>query len=203
MNTSEQISDDGWLRTFIPRNRITVDEAAFILAGDVRELVPGWWNSIVDAVDSGQIEASTWGADRGQQRLDHADIRAWCERNGVFWPIPLPRPIKASTADVDAELRGELDRALARIAELERERVLLPKKIKATSDAGGTISSPTLQRIIEAVDQYPAWRAAQNQEPNLKAVLAWQEVQQEGKGNASRVAHVAHHVIAEHFGLKS
>lgn len=65
------------------------------------------------------------------------------------------------------------------------------------------INSPTLQRILDAVEQYPEWRAAQRQEPNLKAVLGWQETQQEGKGNGSRVAHVAHHVIAEHFGLKS
>lgn len=98
-----------------------------------------------------------------------------------------------------------LERAHARIAELERERDELLKRIEASAKTPGeaTINSPTLHRILGAVADYPAWREAQNQEPNLKAVLGWQEEQQDGKGNASRVAHVAHHIIAEHFGLKS
>ena len=88
--------------------------------------------------------------------------------------------------------------------ELERERDGLLKRSEATTKAAEAtaINSPTLHRIMKAVADYPAWLAAQNQEPNLKAVLGWQERQQKDKGNAARVAHVAHHVIAEHFGLK-
>ncbi|HAY10108.1 MAG TPA: hypothetical protein DCY18_09265 [Thauera sp.] len=108
----------------------------------------------------------------------------------------------------DASLREELARAHERIKALELDRTALLKKIEATASTpitsgADSINSPTLQRILEAVVTYPTWRAAQNQAPNLKTVLNWQDEQQRGKGNASRVAYVAHHVVAEHFGLKS
>lgn len=97
----------------------------------------------------------------------------------------------------DSALRDELEKtrqelaaARARIAELE-----------AAPESSG-INSQTLQRILDAVSEFPAWCNSLAQEPNLKTILMWQEAQQGKKPNASRVAHVAHHVIAEHFGLK-
>ena len=108
----------------------------------------------------------------------------------------------AGTGTGAAELSDELDRARARISELERERAVLRKEVEATAETADatTINSPTLQRILEAVAAYPAWRTTQNQEPNLKAVLGWL---QGDKKNPSRLEYVSHHVIAEHFGLKS
>lgn len=115
--------------------------------------------------------------------------------------------LEERTADFNnSRSLSELDRARERITELERDVETLRAKLASALSAKNPeseIDSPTLRRIIEAVEQYPAWRATKPQEPNLKSVLDWQENQQRDKGNGSRVAHVAHHVIAEHFGLKS
>lgn len=140
--------------------------------------------------------------DWGKTTVAVSDLVAWLRASNLR-----PNFFFNSAADtnVDSAFAAELNRARARIAELEHERGALLKKIEATTEASEatTINSPTLHRILGAVADYPAWRAVQNQEPNLKTVLDWQEKQQDGKGNASRVAHVAHHVVAEHFGLKS
>lgn len=123
-----------------------------------------------------------------------------------YVPLP-PGAMPATDAGLRAELeaahaeaeklRQQLADAGARIAELEAQLQAAP-----APSIAGRINSPTLARIVDAVAEFPAWRDAQKQSPNLKAVLGWQAAQQKGKGNASRVAHVAHHVIAEHFGLK-
>ena len=196
------------LLPFALRVNIVLDEAATIL-NDAHEGGVGswknWWNALADAADSGQIQAGSWSMERGEQPLSHADIREWCRAGGIVWPVPLPQGRQPDIPPGDPDLVASLDRAQARIAELEHERAALLKRIETTTKTAEatSINSPTLQRILDAVAQYPTWRATQNQEPNLKAVLGWQEKQQDGKGNASRVAHVAHHIIAEHFGLKS
>lgn len=197
------------LLPFMPRTYIALDQAASILAGERKgRAFDHWSETLADAVDAGTIRAGTWSMDRSEQPLLHADIRAWCDACGITWPVPFPEGLKSGTTHVDDDQNAELDRMRERIVELERERTALQKEIEATAATAatgevGVINSPTLQRIMEAVEQYPAWRAAQPQEPNLKAVLGWQLSQQRDKGNGSRVAHVAHHVIAEHFGLKS
>jgi len=193
------------LTPFIARQWIALRDAAQLLAESNEGDCAQWADTLMDAADSRMIDASNWSSDPGTCPLRHEHIRAWCESHGYAWPIPLPEGRQPEAGNDDGELRAELDRAWARIAELESERSELLKKIEATAatvEATG-IKSPTLQRIIEAVGHYPAWRATKPQEPNLKSVLDWQENQQREKGNGSRVAHVAHHVIAEHFGLKS
>lgn len=194
------------LLSYVPRVNIALDDAAMILGNEHSNGAWGHWrDSLSDAVDAGRIQAGTWGLERGEQPLFHDDIRAWCKAMGILWPVPLPKRCESDATADDSDLKAELDRARARIAELESERAELLKRIEATAATVGAaaIKSPTLQRIIEAVGHYPAWRATKPQEPNLKSVLDWQENQQREKGNGSRVAHVAHHVIAEHFGLKS
>lgn len=203
------------LTPFVARKWVAENDAAVLLNGGVPHTrqysndddVVAWQRTLDQAVDCGEIQANPdWEGGAYEDRpLLHADIRTWCEAHGFAWPVPLPEGRKPKATDVDADLRAELDRARARIAELEHGRAELQKMTEAavaTAEAN-KINSPTLQRLFEAVAQYPAWRAAQNQEPNLKAVLGWQNSQQERKGNASRLAHVAHHIIAEHFGLKS
>lgn len=200
---------------FIARQWIALNDAAVLLSGDVPhpraytvdDTVLSWERTLDQAADSKEIrENPDWeGGSHKDRPLSHSDIRRWCARHGYTWPVPLPETSQPEGAGADSELAAELDRARARIAELENERTVLLKKIESAAEhtAAPTINSPTLRRIIEAVCAYPAWRATKPQEPNLKSVLDWQENQQRDKGNGSRVAHVAHHVIAEHFGLKS
>ncbi|MCK0510153.1 hypothetical protein [Aromatoleum buckelii] len=206
MTASTSPKADRSFVTYIPRQWITLTDASSLLFEYNKGTQYGeWWAALVDAADSQQIQSGTWHMDRGEQPLSHADIRTWCKASGIAWPVPLPEGCESGASALAADLRAELDVARARIAELEHERAELRRKIEATAAAAeaSAINSPTIQRIIEAVGQYPAWRATKQQEPNLKSVLDWQEKQQRDKGNGSRVAHVAHHVIAEHFGLKS
>lgn len=195
----------GDLLPFVPRVNITLDDAATILMdahGGGREAWRNWWSALADAVDAGRIQAGTWSMDRGEQPLSHADIREWCRAGGIVWPVPLPQGRQPDIPPGDPDLVASLDQARARIAELERERAALQRKIDTTTKTAEatSINSPTLQRILEAVAQYPAWRAAQNREPILKEVLSWL---QGDKKNPSREQYVAHRVIAEHFRLKS
>lgn len=161
-----------------------------------------WLDTLMDAADSRQIDSGSWSADRDEQPLFHTHIREWCAAHGYAWPVPLPQGRQPDTPPGDPDLVASLDRAQARIAELEHERAALLKRIETTTKTAEatSINSPTLQRILDAVAQYPTWRATQNQEPNLKAVLGWLRGD---KNNPSRMEYVAHHVIAEHFGLKS
>jgi len=137
--------------------------------------------------------------DWGKTTVAVSDLVAWLRASNLR-----PNFFFNSAADtnVDSAFAAELNRSRARIAELEHERGALLKKIEATTEASEatTINSPTLQRILGAVERYPAWRTAQARDPNLKAVLSW--LQGDNK-NPSRVEYVAHHVVAEHFGLKS
>ncbi len=114
---------------------------------------------------------------------------------------------RPATVNGDDELRADLDHARARIAELERERAALLTKIDATTKTAeaASINSPTLQRIIEAVSAYPAWRAEWKSKtpPNLSHVEDWQKEVQDGARGGARLAYVAHIVIDEHFGLKT
>ena len=193
----------------------------------------GWFKNIDQAIRSGSLRAFHGDIDEdgneGPLLISPSEFKAWCESKGLGNPFSPGRPSLedgaraaprhlvepesnqsqlANGLQSDASLREELARAHERIKALELDRTALLKKIEATASTpitsgADSINSPTLQRILEAVVTYPTWRAAQNQVPNLKTVLDWQDEQQRGKGNASRVAHVAHHVVAEHFGLKS
>lgn len=193
----------------------------------------GWFKNIDQAIRSGSLRAFHGDIDEdgneGPLLISPSDFKAWCESKGLGDPFSPGRPSledgaraaprhlvepesnqsqMANGLQSDASLREELARAHERIKALELDRTALLKKIEATASTpitsgADSINSPTLQRILEAVVTYPTWRAAQNQAPNLKTVLNWQDEQQRGKGNASRVAYVAHHVVAEHFGLKS
>lgn len=166
-----------------------------------------WWDALADAADSQQIQSGSWEVERSEQPLLHDDIRAWCGAHGYVWPVPLPGARKPDAPVDDSEMRDALDRAQARIAELEHERAELLKKI-ATNTAtveATTINSPTLQRIIDAVSAYPAWRAEWKSKtpPNLSNVEDWQKEMQVGARGGARLAHVAHIVIDEHFNLKA
>lgn len=236
------------LRPFIPRVNVTLAEAADILA---QANGGNWWATLEDAVDSGQIRAETWGIDRSEQPLAHADIREWCATMGIVWPVPLPPGavpctddaprqsvaellaeretlrteleevtrsrdnLRATVADLEARYDHEMkvrevihmgqsmerQRTAELAAEVERLQTMKNETGKRATNLPA-IDSPTLRRIFDAVEQFPAWRDAQTQKPNLKAVLGWQEVQQAKTKPNSRLAYVAHRIIAEHFDLK-
>lgn len=196
------------LLSYVPRVNIALNDAAMILGDAHSGSARGkWHDALVDAVDAGQIQAGTWSMDRGEQPLSHAHIRAWCEACGITWPVPLPGNRKPDAGTGDSELRAELDQARSRIVELEHERAQLQRKIEATVAASeaSAINSPTFQRILDAVQQYPAWRAEWKSKtaPNLSNVEDWQKKMQGGARGGARLAYVAHIVIDEHFGLKT
>lgn len=107
------------LRPFVPRVNITLGEAASLL-DDANG--GHWWATLEDAVDSGQIQAETWGIDRSEQSLSHADIRAWCEAGGIIWPVPPP---PGSIPATNEGLREALAAAQAKCEALRAELVSL------------------------------------------------------------------------------
>ncbi len=121
--TQEKASaTDPWLISCMPRTQIALSDAALILAGDDQDRVSGWYDVLIDAVDSGMINAGTWSRDRGQQLLSHGEIRAWCDQNDIVWPVPLPKPRSSTNAKCDAP-RSEIDsEQLSRDLEKERKR---------------------------------------------------------------------------------
>lgn len=112
--TQETLTRPDWVGPYIGRPTFSLAEASAILAGfapiygydnrsedEWRKIEP-WCRALVDAIDnSEEISASTWGSDRSEQNLSHADIRAWCERRGHGWPIPglNPQPTIDSSTD--------------------------------------------------------------------------------------------------------
>lgn len=195
---------EGCERFFMER-RISHLLGKMIRSGEITPI--SRWNEGPISADEREKVSNPRNGDWEDLALNESDESKFVDRmiGSYARPVPLPEGRKPDASSYDDELMADLDQARARIAELEQERAALLRKIKAaTKTAEATsINSQTLQRIVEAVSAYPAWRATKPQEPNLKSVLDWQENQQRDKGNGSRVAHVAHHVIAEHFGLKS
>lgn len=121
---------DDRLRAYVPRTWVTLGEASTILVAANGGKVGEWWNALAEAADGGAIQSNTWGADRDEQPLNHADIRAWCAASGIKWPVPLPPDAMPAT---DAGLRAELEsaqqqlqEARARIAELEAQQAAPP-----------------------------------------------------------------------------
>ncbi len=140
------------LRPFVPRVNITLGEAASLLD----EANGGhWWATLEDAVDSGKIQAETWGFDRSEQPLSHADIRAWCEAGGIIWPVPLP---PGSIPATDEGLREALAAAHAKCAALESEL----STIKAGQSCAdwhrhNTRIFKLLPAVIELARSYDTW----------------------------------------------
>ena len=122
------------LRPFIPRVNVTLAEAADILA---QANGGNWWATLEDAADSGQIQAGTWGIDRGEQPLSHADLRAWCEAGGFIWPIPLP---PGATPTTDEGLRKALADVHNRAAGLQAEIDRLRDESKIRADEAARLA---------------------------------------------------------------
>jgi len=147
------------LLAFVPRVNIALGDAARILGDEHSAGAWGRWrDALADAVDAGRILAGSWGMDRDEQTLSHADIRAWCKASGITWPVPLPEGCESDAAAVDANLRAELDKARECIAELERERAGLLEKIgEGGEPPAWTRHDTRLFRLL------PAWiKAAQS-----------------------------------------
>ncbi|CAJ0773070.1 hypothetical protein [Ralstonia chuxiongensis] len=134
-----------WMRALIPRNQITLGEAAAILAGfapmgsepwsydELSEIAP-WRKALIDAIDHADIVGGTWRSDRDEQPLSHADIRAWCSKWGHTWPLPQPNPLPSTESEATAEivrLREIVDSLEKNIAERDQKII----NVKGLSNA--------------------------------------------------------------------
>ncbi len=126
-----------WVRPHIGRNQISLGNASTFLAdpafgssGDWSS-ISAWREALIDAVDHQEIAAGSWGSDRDEQLLNHADIRTWCARRGHVWPIPELCPQPATSTEVqerhatlladNARLQSEVARLSERLVGKNRE----------------------------------------------------------------------------------
>ncbi|THJ54315.1 hypothetical protein E9536_12235 [Burkholderia sp. LS-044] len=121
-----------WVKPFISRRKFSLIQAAAFLAGvdldtpgyfsdDEQAEIGRWRDTLADAVDAGEIEATTWSTDRErEQALSHDSIRLWCQRYGYDWPIPEVDPQPVISAELLAEnrrLNAEVERLKAELTE--------------------------------------------------------------------------------------
>lgn len=226
--TAQRVPPD--LLPFVPRVNVTLGEAATILAkeyGDGDGAWGKWWDALVDAVDMCIIQAGTWSSNRNEQSLLQSDIRTWCTYSGLNWPVPLPPGSPPATDEGlrEALAASERDRAdlkakLQRMTDLERQnqelraelsqlraaRTSHPERPDEETLSVGQINSPSLRRIVEAVEQYPDWRSSWERErgrqPQLTDIQEWQSDAQKKKPGGERLAYTAYVVILEHFKVK-
>lgn len=155
-----------WVKPFIPRRKISLIQAAAFLAGvdldapvypsdDEQAELGRWRETLEDAIDTGEIEATTWSTDRSrEQLLSHAAVRSWCKRYGYGWPIPEADPQPATSA----EALAEISRLLA-----ENERL----KVELAEHKSGELMADHPYWPEELGDCMSIWRAAaQRWKPN-------------------------------------
>lgn len=177
---AERTNWPAWKLRLAVADYLTDTEVAGALA-DIDLSLPGWlsdseqaalsdWKDIViRACAAGSLQAtasdvdfdgtpSGWG-------IRPPDLAAWCASRNPPIPYPLPGDLSATMPTTDAGLREalataerELDRARARIAELEQERTELLKKAEdGPAPAAWTLHDTRLFRLL------PGWiEAAQS-----------------------------------------
>jgi len=146
-----------WTRPYISRGRISLGDAATILAGlspaetsyrsdEEYSKIGQWRTTLIDVIgddnggwrlDEPEISASQWDSDRDrEQMLSHADLRAWCRKWRHPWPIPDPSPQPATNADALAEI----DRLRAVEAESVELRRHLDTAIASLANANARLA---------------------------------------------------------------
>ncbi|WP_429497999.1 hypothetical protein ACQUFY_16840 [Robbsia andropogonis] len=142
----------------------TVNEAAHILA-DCDPFEPDYGEYNIDpeayaerqrnkrilfaAIDANDLPGGQWADDRNQQEIPHAALRAWCDENGIVWPIPTLTPRPASNEE-----------ALAEIERLRAEIVRLTGELREAREGESMGDHPL--KAIELDIANIAWRAAIN-----------------------------------------
>lgn len=127
-----------WLALYRAMPRFTIAEAACLLAGEdphapdygsfqgqdpeTDAAVRRFQRILTAAVDAGQLIGGHWGSERLHQEIEHQELRAWCRRNGLTWPVPAPveQQVPVAQPEIIAEierLRAENTRLVAELAE--------------------------------------------------------------------------------------
>lgn len=158
---SEFESPPEWMRPYIGRNRISLGDAAALLArvdlsapgalsNDNVGRIDSWRDALIDAIDSREIDASTWSTHEARDReqmLSHVDICTWYAKRGRKWPIPDPNPQPATNAEMAERLRvAEADRArlmrdTADLTVLANDRARLREQVDALNTKNSELSA--------------------------------------------------------------
>lgn len=178
-----------WFKAYENRIRITVDEAVWLLNGiDPENSEPfhtnddaGWsdiqrWrNSLRDAVDSElwDFEPSTWGIDRGDQKLLHSAIKAWARATSAPWPFLDDTKAPAPESPEGRAMARELKAAKDRVAELEQE-------VQEKRQTGSDTPQPTKLMTLAVEVQKQFWMTFDEDAPGARPpsqneIILWLE----------------------------
>jgi len=148
-----------WMKPLRSMSRFPVRQAAWIMAGedfdqsddkfilpDKKAEIGRYRMVLLDAIKAGDFPGDNWKFDPDEQEIPHEELREWCARNDLPWPIPPLAPRPATN-----------DEALAEIERLKADKASLMDEMKE-----GGIPADCDEWPPELDACFSIWRRAKN-----------------------------------------